>query len=115
MAQTGRCLGHMNGTTLLPAKQASKPSPKLIIVVTHTHGNNGNGGLEIAMFQLVADQGHSDGPIGCISPCENGPNWTVSWPYEWYYSAACQASLKTLSKAHHCCHTYPWQQWQWRA
>ena len=38
---------------LLPAKRASEPSPKLIIVATHTHGNNG--GLEIAMLHLVAD------------------------------------------------------------
>ena len=47
---------------LLAAKQASDPSPKLNIVATHTHGNNGGPG--IAMLQLVADPGPSHGPQG---------------------------------------------------
>ena len=49
---------------LLPAKQASDPSPKLIIVATYTHGING--GTEIAMLCLVADPGPLDGPAGCL-------------------------------------------------
>ena len=44
----------------LSAKQASEPSPKLIIVAMDTHGNNG--GPEIAMLHLVADPGPLDGP-----------------------------------------------------
>ena len=57
---------------LLPAKQASEPSPKLIIVATHTHGNHGWPG--IAMLQLVvADPGPSDGPTGCGGSCEKWP------------------------------------------
>ena len=43
---------------VVPAKQAPEPSPKLIIVATYTHGNNG--GAEIAMLHLVADPGPSD-------------------------------------------------------
>src|SRR5210317_1648847 len=66
---------------LLPAKKASEPSPKLIILATHTHGNNGGPG--IAILQLVADPGPSDGPTGCGVFCENGPNWIVSWRCEW--------------------------------
>ena len=57
---------------LLAAKQASEPSPKLIIVATHTHGNNG--GLDIAMLHLVADPGPSDAQTVCISSSENGQN-----------------------------------------
>src|SRR5210317_626940 len=90
---------------LLPAKQASELYPKLIIVATHTHGNNGGPG--IAMLQLVADPGPSHGPTRCSGSCENG--WCLS---NVNGAAACQASLRTLSKAHHCCHTYPWQQWR---
>src|SRR6056300_671084 len=66
---------------LLPAKQASEPSPKLIIVATHTHGKNGGHG--IAMLHLVADQDSSDGPTGCAGSCENGPNSTMSWQCKW--------------------------------
>ena len=62
-------------TVPLASKQASEPSPKLIIVATYTHGSNG--GLEIAMLHLVADPGHSDGPTGCMSPCENDPKWML--------------------------------------
>ena len=47
---------------LLPVKQASEPSPKLMIVAIYTHGNNG--GTEIAMLHLIADLGPSDGPAG---------------------------------------------------
>ena len=47
---------------LLPAKQASEPSPKLMIAAIYTHGNNG--GTEIAMLHLVADPGPSDGLAG---------------------------------------------------
>ena len=39
---------------LLPDKQASEPSPKLIIIATHTHGNNGGRG--IAMLELLLTQ-----------------------------------------------------------
>ena len=63
-------------TALQPIKQASEPSPKLIIVATYTHGNNGGPG--IAMLQLVADLGPSDGPTGCIVLDGSGKNWTVS-------------------------------------
>src|SRR5210317_510700 len=67
---------------LLPAKQASEPSPKLIIVATHTHGNNGGHG--IAMLHLVADPGPSDGPTGCGGEsCQNGPKWKVSLQCKW--------------------------------
>ena len=54
-------------------KQASKPSPKLMIVATGTHGNNG--GAEIAMLHLVADPGPLDGPMGYVRPGENGKIW----------------------------------------
>ena len=67
---------------LLPAKQASEPSPKLIIVATHTHGNNGGPG--IAMLQLVADPGPSDGPTGCGGCCENGTDLAASQQCKWY-------------------------------
>ena len=46
---------------LLHTKQASEPSPKLIIVATGTHGNNGGPG--IAMLHPVADPGPLDGPM----------------------------------------------------
>src|SRR5210317_1284518 len=67
---------------LLHAKQASKPSPKLIIVISHTHGNNERPG--IAMLHLVAEPGPSNGPTGCVRPCENGQIWVLSQRYEWY-------------------------------
>src|SRR6056300_1717723 len=94
---------------LLAAKQASEPSPKLIILATHTHGNDG--GPQIAMLQLLADPGPSDDSkdtdysakmVAQIGGCLGNGNGT----------AGCQASLRTLSKAHHSCHTYPWQQWR---
>ena len=67
---------------LLPAKQASEPSPKLIIVATCTHGNNG--GAEIAMLHLVADPGPLDGPAGCVGLSErNGPIWRLVWGEGW--------------------------------
>src|SRR5210317_1847238 len=66
---------------LLPDKQASEPSPKLIIVATDTHGNNG--GHEIAMLHLLADPWPSDGPTGWVRPDENGPIWSVSWHCNW--------------------------------
>src|SRR6056300_399883 len=66
---------------LLCTKQASEPSPKLIIVATHTHANNG--GPMIAMLQLVADPVPTDGTTGCGVFCENGPNWSVSWQCKW--------------------------------
>src|SRR6056300_1436396 len=94
---------------VLPAKEASEPSPKLIIAPTHTHGNNGGPG--IAMLQLVADPGPSDGPTGCnvysVKMAQIGLSLgNVNG------GSACQGSIRTLSKAHHCSHTYPWQQWR---
>ena len=63
-------------TVLLHTKQASEPSPKLIIVATGTHANNG--GPEIAMLLQVAYPGPLHGPEGCMRPGENGQIWTVS-------------------------------------
>ena len=53
---------------LLPAKQASEPSPKLMIVATGTHANNGGPEPEpeIAMLHVVADPWALDGPVGCM-------------------------------------------------
>ena len=61
---------------LLCTKEASEPSPKLIIVAIGTHGNNGQ--AEIAMLHLVADPGPLDGPTGCMRFGENGLIWRVS-------------------------------------
>src|SRR6056300_2064384 len=80
---------------LLCTKQASEPSPKLIIVATHTHSNNGGPG--IAMLHVVADPVTLDGPVGaleCLKEARFGQCVTgIS------STAACQASLRNLSKA----------------
>ena len=62
MAQIQQCACILQ-MMLLPAKQASEPSPKLIILATHTHDNNGGRG--IAMLQLVT-QDHQIAPQGVM-------------------------------------------------
>ena len=61
---------------LLHAKQASKPSVELMLVAIGTHANNG--GAEIAMFHLVADQGRLDGPAGYVILGKNCKIWMMS-------------------------------------
>src|SRR6056300_1232700 len=95
-------------SVLIPAKQAPEPSTKLIIVAPYTHGNNGGPG--IAMLHLVAKPQHSDGPTGCQDPvkmAQNGCHLSAEIGAD-----TCQASPRTLYKAHHCCPIYPWQQWR---
>ena len=62
---------------LLHAKQASEPSPKLIIAAMGTHGNNGGHG--IAMLHMVADPWPLDGLAEFVRPGENGQIWMVCW------------------------------------
>ena len=61
---------------LMHGKPASKPSLELMIVAIGTHANNG--GAEIAMLHLVADQGRLDDPAGCVILGENYKIWMMS-------------------------------------
>src|SRR5210317_259431 len=61
---------------LLHTKQASEPSPKIIIVATHTHDSNGGHG--IAMLHLVTNPWPSHALSGCLRFGENGVIWMLS-------------------------------------
>ena len=93
---------------LLPFKQTSQLSPKLIIVAQGVNTNNG--WYEILLLHFVANSALKNNRRGNIRSCENFQNLVII-----LYNngvVAMQACLITLSKAHHCFPGCQCQQWR---
>ena len=88
---------------MMPCRHASEPSPKPIIVAPGVNANNG--GHEMLLIHIVVSVAPIDGRRGDITSCENFHNLDISQKCDGV--VAIQASLKSLSKAHHCCPRYP--------